>query len=84
MDLYRTTLKDTGYDDATIAQNVSDLGLAKHLRCRTDAEAERIGVPAFTRQHEFRAEMRKRVYKEQGVRLREENPGLHAMTPRMD
>ena len=82
MDLYRTTLKDTGYDDATIDQNVSDSWVWRNIFvAETDAEAERIGVPAFTRQHEFRAEMRKRVYKEQGVRLREEKSGIARNDP---
>jgi alkanesulfonate monooxygenase SsuD/methylene tetrahydromethanopterin reductase-like flavin-dependent oxidoreductase (luciferase family) len=35
----------------------------------TDAEAERIAVPAFQAMHEQRTAMRKRVYEEQGVSI---------------
>ncbi len=35
----------------------------------TDAEAERIGVPAFQAMVEARAEMRNRIYRETGLRI---------------
>jgi alkanesulfonate monooxygenase SsuD/methylene tetrahydromethanopterin reductase-like flavin-dependent oxidoreductase (luciferase family) len=35
----------------------------------TDAEAERIAVPAFEAMHEHRTAMRRRVYEEQGVSI---------------
>ena len=82
MDLYRQTLAETGYDEAKIAQNVSDSWVWRNVFvAETDEEAERVGVPAFTRQHEFRSEMRKRVYEEQGVRLQEEKKGIARNDP---
>lgn len=83
MDLYRTTMKEAGYDDATIAENVSKCWVWRNIFvAETDAEAERVGIPAFTRQHEFRAQMRKRVYKEQGVLLQEEKSGIARNDPK--
>jgi alkanesulfonate monooxygenase SsuD/methylene tetrahydromethanopterin reductase-like flavin-dependent oxidoreductase (luciferase family) len=82
MDLYRATLAEAGYDDGIIAKNVDQSWVWRNIFvAETDAEAERIGVPAFQRQHEFRAEMRERVYKEQGVRLQEEKTGIARNSP---
>jgi alkanesulfonate monooxygenase SsuD/methylene tetrahydromethanopterin reductase-like flavin-dependent oxidoreductase (luciferase family) len=82
MDLYRSTLAEAGYDDEAIAENVDQSWVWRNIFvAETDAEAERIGVPAFQRQHEFRAEMRRRVYKEQGALLQEEKKGVARNDP---
>jgi alkanesulfonate monooxygenase SsuD/methylene tetrahydromethanopterin reductase-like flavin-dependent oxidoreductase (luciferase family) len=82
MDLYRATLRDSGYDDESAANNIDQTWVWRNVFVAdTDAEAERIGVPAFRRQHEFRAEMRKRVYQEQGVLLQEEKKGIARNDP---
>ncbi|MDH3264809.1 MAG: hypothetical protein OEM24_12535, partial [Paracoccaceae bacterium] len=39
----------------------------------TDAEAEKIAIPAFKTQSEFRMAMRKKVYEEQGLYLKKES-----------
>ena len=76
-------MKDAGYGEAAIAENVSRCWVWRNIFvAETDAEAERIGVPAFTRQHEFRAQMRKRVYKEQGALLQEEKSGIARNDPK--
>lgn len=73
MDLYRKTMRESGYDDETIARNVQNTWIWRNIFVgETDAEAERLALPAFQVQQEFRTAMRKRVYAEQGVRLKEE------------
>ena len=82
MDLYRATQAGAGFDDEVIARNVEQTWVWRNIFvAETDAEAARIGIPAFQRQHEFRAEMRNRVYKEQGVLLREEKQGVARNDP---
>lgn len=73
MDLYRKTMRDSGYDEATVQRNVDNTWVWRNIFVgETDAEAERIAMPAWTVQQEFRAAMRKRVYAEQGLMLKEE------------
>ena len=48
--------------------NAGAAGVAKAV----EAEAKRIAMPAWETQQEFRAAMRKRVYAEQGLMLKEE------------
>jgi alkanesulfonate monooxygenase SsuD/methylene tetrahydromethanopterin reductase-like flavin-dependent oxidoreductase (luciferase family) len=73
MDLYRKTMRECGYDDATVARNVADTWIWRNVFVAdTDAEAQRLARPAFDTQQEFRQAMRKKVYQEQGVLLKEE------------
>lgn len=73
MDLYRKTMRESGFDEATIARNVDDTWIWRNIFVgETDAEAERLALPAFTTQQAFRQEMRKKVYAEQGLLLKQE------------
>jgi alkanesulfonate monooxygenase SsuD/methylene tetrahydromethanopterin reductase-like flavin-dependent oxidoreductase (luciferase family) len=73
MDLYRKTMSEAGHDDATVAQNVDNSWVWRNIFvAETDAEAEKIALPAFKTQSEFRMAMRKKVYEEQGVSLKKE------------
>ena len=73
MDLYRKTMRESGFDEATVARNVDDTWVWRNIFvAETDAEAERLALPAFQIQQEFRAAMRKRVYEEQGLLLKQE------------
>jgi alkanesulfonate monooxygenase SsuD/methylene tetrahydromethanopterin reductase-like flavin-dependent oxidoreductase (luciferase family) len=66
MDLYRQTLRDLGLDEATIAAKVDECWVWRNVYvAETDAEAERIAVPAFIEMHEHRVAMRNRIYAEQ-------------------
>ena len=73
MDLYRKTMRESGFDEATVARNVDDSWVWRNIFvAETDAEAERLAVPAFRTQMEFRAAMRNKVYAEQGLLLNQE------------
>jgi alkanesulfonate monooxygenase SsuD/methylene tetrahydromethanopterin reductase-like flavin-dependent oxidoreductase (luciferase family) len=66
MNLYRQTLRDLGLDEATIAAKVDECWVWRNVYvAETDAEAERIAVPAFIEMHEHRVAMRNRIYAEQ-------------------
>ena len=70
MDLYRRTLHEIGLDDAAVANNVDQCWVWRNVFvAETDAEAERIAVPAFEAMHAQRTAMRERVYREQGVSI---------------
>jgi len=67
MQLYRQALRDIGLDEAAIANRVEQCWVWRNVFvAETDAEAERIAEPAFIKQLDRRAEMRHRVYQEQG------------------
>ena len=73
MDLYRKTLRESGFDEATVARNVDNTWVWRNIFVgETDAEAERIAMPAWKTQQEFREAMRKKVYAEQGLMLKHE------------
>jgi alkanesulfonate monooxygenase SsuD/methylene tetrahydromethanopterin reductase-like flavin-dependent oxidoreductase (luciferase family) len=73
MDLYRKTLHDSGYDEARVQQCVDDSWVWRNIFVAdTDAEAERLALPTWETQQEFRAAMRKKVYAEQGLLLKQE------------
>ena len=73
MDLYRKTMRESGFDDATVASNVDNTWVWRNIFvAETDAEAERLALPAWETQQEFRQAMRKKVYQEQGVLLKAE------------
>ena len=74
MDLYRKTLRDSGYDEESVAKNVAESWVWRNIFvAETDAEAERLALPAFKTQTEFRMAMRKKVYEEQGLYLKKES-----------
>jgi alkanesulfonate monooxygenase SsuD/methylene tetrahydromethanopterin reductase-like flavin-dependent oxidoreductase (luciferase family) len=73
MDLYRKTMRDSGFDEATVARNVDNTWVWRNIFVgETDAEAERIAMPAWETQQAFREQMRKKVYAEQGLMLKHE------------
>jgi alkanesulfonate monooxygenase SsuD/methylene tetrahydromethanopterin reductase-like flavin-dependent oxidoreductase (luciferase family) len=70
MELYRQTLRSINQDEATIAANTDACWAWRNVFvAETDAEAERIAVPAFHAMHAHRTAMRERVYQEQGVSI---------------
>ena len=74
MDLYRQTMRESGFDEATVKRNVDDTWVWRNIFVgETDAEAERLARGAWETQQEFRMAMRKRVYEEQGLLLKQES-----------
>ena len=70
MDLYRRTLRETGLGVDEITRLAGECwGWRNVVVAETDAEAERIAVPAFKAMIEFRAAMRDRVARDQGLSL---------------
>ena len=70
MDLYRRTLREQGCTEPEVTALVDECWVWRNVFvAQTDAEAERIAVPAFEAMHAFRSAMRERVYREQGVSL---------------
>jgi alkanesulfonate monooxygenase SsuD/methylene tetrahydromethanopterin reductase-like flavin-dependent oxidoreductase (luciferase family) len=70
MNLYRQTLRDTGLDEAAVAARCEECWVWRNIYvAETDAEAERLAVPAFVNQLERRAEMRNKVFQEQGTSI---------------
>jgi alkanesulfonate monooxygenase SsuD/methylene tetrahydromethanopterin reductase-like flavin-dependent oxidoreductase (luciferase family) len=62
MDLYRKTLRESGCDEKAVAHNVDNSWVWRNIFVgETDAEAERLALPAFQTQQEFRQAMRKKV-----------------------
>ena len=60
--LYRETMLDAGFDEEAVAANLAASWVWRNIFvAATDAEAERIGVPAFDRMTRDRAEMRNRI-----------------------
>jgi alkanesulfonate monooxygenase SsuD/methylene tetrahydromethanopterin reductase-like flavin-dependent oxidoreductase (luciferase family) len=73
MDLYRRTMRENGFDEAVVARNMDDTWVWRNIFVgETDAEAERLALPAWEIQQEFRQAMRKKVYQEQGLLLHQE------------
>jgi alkanesulfonate monooxygenase SsuD/methylene tetrahydromethanopterin reductase-like flavin-dependent oxidoreductase (luciferase family) len=70
MDLYRKTMRESGFDDAAVARAVDDTWVWRNIFvAETDAEAERIAVPLFEAQRVQRAAMRERIAAERGESL---------------
>ncbi|WP_428489418.1 LLM class flavin-dependent oxidoreductase [Rhodopila sp.] len=66
MELYRQTLRGIGLDEATIAAKLDECWVWRNVFvAETDAEAERVAIPAFKAMHEHRVAMRNRIYAEQ-------------------
>ena len=68
--LYRQTMREAGFSEDRIAANLAECWVWRNVVvAETDAEAERIGLPAFGAMVEARAEMRNRIYRETGMRI---------------
>jgi len=68
--LYREVLQQAGFEAAEIAGRLDECWVWRNVFvAETDAEAERIGVPAFQAMVAGRAEMRNRIYRETGLRI---------------
>jgi alkanesulfonate monooxygenase SsuD/methylene tetrahydromethanopterin reductase-like flavin-dependent oxidoreductase (luciferase family) len=70
VELYRTTMHEAGYDEEAIARNLEDCWVWRNVFvAESDAEAERVGIPAFHAMVESRAALRNRIYRETGLRI---------------
>jgi len=70
MALFKETLRGLGLDEATVAEKADECWVWRNVYvAETDAEAERLAVPAFINMHERRVEMRNKVYAEQGASI---------------
>ena len=68
--LYRAALREIGLSDEAVEARVGECWVWRNVCVAdTDAEAERIAVPAFHAMQEMRAAMRHKVYAEQGVSI---------------
>jgi alkanesulfonate monooxygenase SsuD/methylene tetrahydromethanopterin reductase-like flavin-dependent oxidoreductase (luciferase family) len=68
--LYRKTMCEAGFDEEAITCNLEQCWVWRNVFvAETDAEAERVGVPAFQAMVEARAALRNRIYRETGVRI---------------
>ena len=71
---WRTAAHENGVADDTMAAALGQSWVWRNVFVApTDAEAERIGLPAFTAMQEHRAAMRKRVLAEQGATMTDPN-----------
>jgi len=81
MQLYRQTMHESGHDEEAIARCVDECWVWRNVFvAETDAEAERIAVPAFEAMQQHRAAMRNKVEAEQGVTLAPHHTGPVART----
>jgi len=70
VELYRQTMRAAGYDEAAVAANLEASWVWRNVFvAASDAEAERIGVPAFETMTRARAEMRNRIFVDTGLRI---------------
>ena len=70
VDLYRKTMRQSGWGDDRIAENLENCWIWRNVFvAETDVEAERLGVPAFQAMVESRAALRNRIYRETGMRI---------------
>jgi alkanesulfonate monooxygenase SsuD/methylene tetrahydromethanopterin reductase-like flavin-dependent oxidoreductase (luciferase family) len=70
MELYRNTMRESGYGEDRIAENLRNCWVWRNVFvAETDAEAERVGVPAFQAMVASRAALRDRIYRETGMRI---------------
>jgi alkanesulfonate monooxygenase SsuD/methylene tetrahydromethanopterin reductase-like flavin-dependent oxidoreductase (luciferase family) len=68
--LYAQTMRDAGHDDERVARNLEASWVWRNVFvAATDAEAERIALPAFDTMTQTRAEMRNRIYRDTGMRI---------------
>ncbi len=70
VDLYRKTMRQSGWDDGRITETLENCWVWRNVFvAETEAEAERLGVPAFKAMVEARAALRNRIYRETGMRI---------------
>jgi alkanesulfonate monooxygenase SsuD/methylene tetrahydromethanopterin reductase-like flavin-dependent oxidoreductase (luciferase family) len=70
MGLYKQTLRGLGLDEATVAARTAECWVWRNVYvAETDAEAERVAIPAFIKMHEHRVAMRQRIFDEQGASI---------------
>ena len=75
VEAYRQTMREEGYDEGAIAKNLGESWIWRNVFvAETDAEAERIGIPAFEAMAEHRTAMRKRIFAEQGATMLSHGP----------
>jgi alkanesulfonate monooxygenase SsuD/methylene tetrahydromethanopterin reductase-like flavin-dependent oxidoreductase (luciferase family) len=68
--LYRKTMCEAGFDDEKIARNLEECWVWRNVFvAETDAEAARVGVPAFQTMVDSRAALRNRIFRETGIRI---------------
>jgi alkanesulfonate monooxygenase SsuD/methylene tetrahydromethanopterin reductase-like flavin-dependent oxidoreductase (luciferase family) len=68
--LYAQTMREAGHDDERIARNLEASWVWRNIFvAATDAEAERIALPAFDAMTQARAEMRNRIFRDTGLRI---------------
>ncbi|MBR0662567.1 LLM class flavin-dependent oxidoreductase [Neoroseomonas oryzicola] len=71
--LYRAAMAEAGFDAAHIARCLDESWVWRNVVvAETDAEAERIGIPAFEAMQEHRKALRERIYAEQGIIMKKE------------
>lgn len=67
---YRAELAASAHDEARIAHCMAESWVWRNIVvAETDAEAERIGIPAFEAMTEHRRLLREKIYAEQGIRM---------------
>ena len=67
---YRAAMREAGFDDARIAADLRQCWVWRNIFVAdSDAEAARIGVPAFQQMVESRAALRNRIYRDTGIRI---------------
>ena len=68
--LYLEAMAEAGFDHEKIARNLGECWVWRNVFvAETDAEAERVGIPAFDAMAVSRAEMRTRIHRETGLRI---------------
>jgi alkanesulfonate monooxygenase SsuD/methylene tetrahydromethanopterin reductase-like flavin-dependent oxidoreductase (luciferase family) len=68
--LYRQAMREVGHDEAAVARNLDQSWVWRNVFvAATDAEAARVGVPAFETMTRARAEMRNRLFADTGERI---------------
>jgi alkanesulfonate monooxygenase SsuD/methylene tetrahydromethanopterin reductase-like flavin-dependent oxidoreductase (luciferase family) len=68
--LYATTMREAGYADEAVARNLEASWVWRNIFvAETDAEAERVALPAFDTMTKARAEMRNRIFRDTGMRI---------------
>ena len=71
---YRSAMHEAGFDAASVQRCVDESWIWRNIFvAETDAEAERLALPAFEAQAEHRARMRKRILAEQGLQMHNES-----------
>ncbi|HZT88618.1 MAG TPA: LLM class flavin-dependent oxidoreductase [Stellaceae bacterium] len=70
VELYRRTMSEAGHDESAVAANLAASWVWRNFYvAESDAEAARVGIPAFETMTRARAQMRDRVFAETGHRI---------------